>query len=200
MAVIEFFLGIWGYIEPVLWIASIATALWVFFNDPIRRARFLGYIPTAVPVVFDRGEGKVLICKLKNRDLWILPQGRIEESLLDSVREVLFRELGLERAYKLLFSETLGVIKMRNEYRMRKFRDSSEFTLARSWRGKAYVAFFVESSESALAKELEAEFLYEAVRFVSLEEAQELLCQGHRAEKKELYQRILTSLRNELED
>lgn len=195
--------SVWGPMEPLVWLTAVAVGLWVFLKDPVRRERFLGFIPTVVPVVFDRGEGKVLVAHLRPEqagggDLWILPQGRVMGSLIDSVIEVMSRELGVERGFKLLGSVMLGRVAMRGEYRLKRYMDPAEFSLALRWRGKAYIAFFVEASAQLTAVNPDP-FLYDRAEFVFLKEARELLGNGHRANKVEVYRKLLDSLKSELQ-
>lgn len=200
-AFIESLQNFWSVAEPLVWIIGLAFAAFLFLKDQVRRDRFFGFIPTVITVVYDPKERKLLVCYLNGgTNLWILPQGRIEDSILESARGVLAQELNLSRAFKLGGSFYLGRNKLRAEgkARLQRFMDPAEWTLARRWRGKAYTALQVETSIQHAAKELDGSFLYECGRFVTLAEARKLLQQGHRPEKAKLYMQIIDQLEKEV--
>ena len=200
----EFFtkMGIlWNLTEWLLTLLGVVFGLYLFLKDQIRRDRFFGFIPTVITVVYDPKEKKVLVGHLNGGvNKWIFPQGRVEESLLASARQVLSQELGLERSYKLLGSMYLGRTSLRREKtaRLDRFMDPAEFTLFRFWRGKAYTVLFVETKVESAMKELDADFLYEDVQFVDLAEARDLLTAGHRNEKAQMYLNVLDALEKEM--
>lgn len=192
----------WGYAEPLVWIAGLTFAAFLFLKDQVRRDRFFGYIPTVITVVYDPKARKLLICYLNGgKNLWIFPQGRIEDSILGAARDVLRQEIKLERAFKLGGSFYLGRNKLRAEgkTRLQRFMDPAEWTLARQWRGKAYTALQVETSIEHARRELDGSFLYECGGFVSFAEARKLLSQGHRPEKAKIYMQIIDLLEKEVQ-
>lgn len=204
----EFLSFIWGIAEPGLWLVAFVSAAFVWLRDPVRRERTFGYIPTVLPAIFDRQTGKVLLCHLRarnggDRDLWILPQGRILGAMINSVVEVLGREVGMCRGYKLLGSVMLGRVAMRGEYRLNRYMDPGEFTLSPFWRGKSYVAFLVEASEEHTQLKTDP-YLYDESRWVSLEDAKDMLegkcgAKGHRSDKVKIYMKLIEKLEKEME-
>ncbi len=201
MSLVSFMDGVWVYLEWILTLMGLIFAAFLFLKDRVRRDRFFGFIPTVITVIYDKSEGKVLLTHLNGQvDRWIMPQGRIEGSILSSAREVLFRELNLQRAYKLLGSLYLGRVNLRKEEseRLARFMDSSEWTLASRWHGKSYIALFVETRIDPALRELDVEFLYGEVRFETLADAKVLLSTGHSTQKVQAYQKILDALKKEL--
>jgi hypothetical protein len=191
--------NIWGQIEWMVTLFGLLFAAFLFLKDQLRRDRFMGFIPTVIAVVYDPKERKVLLGLLKDTGVWIFPQGRIQGSVLDAAVQILKHEAGLERMYRLLDARYLGRIKFGKENRTRlsRFMDPAEFTLVNRWRGKSYMAFFVETRLSSVHNELDGRFLYSHLQFCDLAGARERLNLNHSDDKARMYSVILDILEGE---
>lgn len=187
----------WAYAEPLTWLLGLLAAGYFLLRNPLRRDRLFGYRPTVIAVVRCRSTNKVLLGHHKESGRWILPQGGIsgDESVIEAGEKVLAKETGLNRMVSIGRAFYLGRVRMTKGGRLDRFMDPAEFSLARAWRGKSYVALLVKSDEEHAAQELNGEFLFSELKFVSRDEAAVLLAQGHEPAKAAIYRKILAGIK-----
>jgi len=189
----SFLENLWGPIEPLVWLIGLSLAIHYFFADRPRRVTVMGYIPTVICLVFDKFEHKVLVAKVREADLWILPQGRVKGDIIASGERVLSNELGLARGFTFFDSKFLGILPMRRSYRLQRYKDPREFRLWPWWRGKAYFGLPIDLPMAAAEAQV-VEDHFREVRWVTVPEARQLLKSSHPNGKLNCYLEILADL------
>ena len=132
----EHFSTFWTILE----FATFLVVLLIFFLDPVRRWRFLGYRPTALLGVFDPVNKVVILAEVHGT--WSFSQGAIYDiNPKSTVKAILYEELGIRTSFKLISTNPVGCLKIP---RARMSRASiSSISIFRNLRGKGYMAYYV---------------------------------------------------------
>lgn len=191
---------LWQHAEWMILVASVLAGLFVLLNNQLRRDRFFrSFIPTVIPVVVDKETRKILVVRMKKIEKWILSQGQITESIVESAEDVLLRELNLERSYDLQNGRHVGAVKFTRKERQRLERvsDASDWSMWPWKRGKSYIAILAETEIAAAEEELKLMFKFAEAKFVSLEEAEQLLSLGNSKEKMRVYKKVFAFVKSQ---
>jgi len=135
----EIFGNIWTIVEC----SAFLFVIFVFFKDPLRRWNFFGYRPTAVMVLFNPEQEKVLL--IRTRSIWAFSQGGIyDKNINNTVHEILHRELGLQESkYRLINTEPLGTLRWKGNNPLARARLDT-ISMFSKLRGKGYLACYIQ--------------------------------------------------------
>lgn len=194
MDIVEFFNTYWSTAEAALVTLSISLTLFIFFHDPVRRWKFLGFRPTAVLSIFDPKTKKILLVKGKE---WFLPQGGIYESdIYTTVEQTIQRELGISSEnYKLEFVKPIGTIKIGDKERLKRATIGT-ITLFPYTRGKGYLACFIKADLPKVKRKIKPGYDIHKVETASFKAAIKLI-QSRTDTTRRPKQRLLVGIINE---
>ncbi len=167
----------WEVLEPLITLSTLAVVAYLFFTDPVRRWRFLGYRPTVLIPIFDPKNKKVLILKTKN---WGFSQGGMfSADLYTTVEQIIRKELSLSSdSYRLSWVKSLGVIKIEEKERLKR-PTIGTLSIFPSLRGKGYIGCFVEADLRKLAKKIKRGYGVEKIMICTIKQALEKFKTNH---------------------
>lgn len=158
-------------------LATLALSLYIYFSDPLRRASFFGYRPTAVIILTD-SKSVILIRNHENNRFWYFPQGTIYSSDINQVvNETLNRELAISTIYyKFYKTVLLGQIKNSKDRQLdRKYQPSGEISLFKSTRGKVYLGCLVKANLRTIIHKARLGYGVANIKIVSPKQALKLI-------------------------
>jgi hypothetical protein len=184
------------FVEPIIAVPAIFLSLYIFFKDPLKRWVFLGYLPTAVLVIFDPNEMKMLL--ISNKGTIGFPQGGVFVSdVVQTVERTLKRELGIESVLiEIRYAKPLGTVKINDKYRTRKITLGS-FSLASKIHGKGYIAYYVSTDIKKLQKKIKIGYDIDQYWILNIKDAKKRLGIKKTIDKKSI---LLLAAINDLEN
>lgn len=192
----------WTVIELLVTLPSFLLSIFIFFRDPLRRWRFFGFRPTAILVLYDSSQKKVLLTKKKVG--WAFAQGGIYDSnISQAVEQIAKRELDFEsNEMQLRYIRELGTIAVKDPYRTNRVTIGG-INLFPHLRGKGYIACFVASDFKRFLKNKKISYSIEAIKPYSIKDARRhIKYEGKRNSfaKANIIKRILDELEGHFEE
>ena len=168
----SFFNTYWSTAEALITIVTINLTAYIFFSDPIRRWKFLGYRPTLILSIFDPKTKKILL--IKSKRFWCLPQGGIYGSdVYTTVEQTIQRELGLSSEnYKLEYVKPVGHLKKDKQLQRATI---GTITIYPHLRGKGYLACFIKTDLNKLMKNIKLGYGISKTQTVTIKQATSIL-------------------------
>lgn len=194
---------IWSYLEGVIFIVSLSSALYLFFKDPIRRWSLFGYRPTCILVIFDPKSKKVVLVKRKiQNDKWQFSQGGIYGGdIMSYVESIAERELNLRKEfYRVLYLKVLKVLNTENHIKSDQSYIFGYFSLFKKFKGKGYLACFIEMDLEKYEEKIKLGYGMQKLKITKIEDAEIILNKEKEKdpEKIDLLLQILEEVKDDI--
>ena len=179
--------GDWlNLISLILSAATVSFALYLYFKDPIKRWRFIGYRPTIILSIFDPDKSTLLVIRHEIGDWQLVQTGIYEDSIVSQISHCVNRELDVKgNLFDLRYIKELGVIKDRREPSIKR-STLGYMSLFNEFRGRGYISAYIVCDQTKLKKLIRPGFGIIASNFVHLDEAGNFLRENSRLDKNNI--------------
>ena len=192
-----------GIVDLLLSVATISFALYLYFKDPLKRWRFLGYRTTIIMAIFDPATKDVLLVNHEFGGWQLIQSGLVGDDILAQLSRGIPREINVSADhFDLRFVRTLGTVR-NNRTEVVKKSTIGYVSLFNSARGKGYIAAYISCNRKDVEEHMTPGFSILEAQFVPTPKVMEtIFSSGYFSShdyKRGMYAQIIDDITNYVE-